>query len=578
MNFRRATLRPAPLPRLGRAALPAVTSAVIPAVIPAVMLAVMLCALPAAAQNSAGDLKLAVTRFEVAGDNPLSAAETESVLAPHVRVHNSLEGLEAAAAALEARLREGGYSFHRVIVPAQKPAGGVVRLEILKFPLASVTVQDNRHFSSDNILRSLPSLKPGETPDVRNISSDLGLANEHPAKRVNIVLKESRQADALDAEIRVRDYAPAQFFTLYSGNTKDRYDAINKGTGYTRLTFGYQNTNLFDRDHAVTLSYTTSPEHPERVKQYGAFYTIPFYGVATSAQIYYTRSDVNTGAIGLAATSFNVSGRGEFLGVRLTHSLPKWREITHTVSLAFDDKLFKSNVDLAAFAGSSTLTEVRTRPLALRYTGRYEQLWGGIGAYVEQATNLSDGSGNTPIAYASARNAVNTTAGCSVPPGCAPQRWSAFRYGLDFNYALGTWTLSTRLRGQQTEHQLVPGEQIGIGGVTAVRGLREREFTGDIGHTVTFEASGPALVDTLRPVVFFDYGQARLLGNSAVAGTTVNKDSASSIGVGARWNRERSVDLSADLAYVLNGVAGSGNLPGTRTGDTKLMFTALFRF
>jgi len=551
MNFRRATLRPAPLPRLGRAALLAV------------MLAVVFGAVPAGAQNSAGDLKLAVTRFEVVGDNPLSAAETESLLAPHVRVHSSLEGLEAAAAALEARLREAGFSFHRVIVPAQKPAGGVVRLEILKFPLATVTVQDNRHFSSDNILRSLPSLKPGETPDVRKISSDLGLANEHPAKRVSIVLKESRRADALDAEIRVRDFAPAQFFALVSGHTKDRYDAINKGTGYTRLTLGYQNANLFDRDHAVTLSYTTSPEHPERVKQYGAFYTIPFYGYATNAQFYYTRSDVSTGAIGLAATTFNVSGRGEFRGVRVTHSLPKWNEIAHNVSIALDDKLFESNVGLAGIALPPT--PARTRPLALRYTGRYEQLWGGIGAYVEQVANLSGGSGNTIPEYALVRDG-------------AAQSWKAFRYGVDVSYLLGTWSLSTRLRGQYSDNRLLPGEQFGIAGVTAVRGLREREFTGDIGHTVTFEASGPALVDTLRPVLFFDYGQARLLGNTAAAGTTVNKDSASSIGVGARWSRERSVDLSADLAYVLNGVAGSGNLPGTRTGDTKLMFTALFRF
>jgi hemolysin activation/secretion protein len=58
----------------------------------------------------------------------------------------------------------------------------------------------------------------------------------------------------------------------------------------------------------------------------------------------------------------------------------------------------------------------------------------------------------------------------------------------------------------------------------------------------------------------------------------VNKDSASSVGVGARWNWQRRLDASVDLAYVLNGIADSGTVPGTRTGDSKLMFTLFYRF
>ena len=530
--------------------------------------AALLAAIPAAPAHAqsgaaAGEILLEVKRFEVAGDNPLSEAETESALKPHLGVHRGLATLEAAAAAFETTLRDRGFSFHRVIVPAQKPTAGVVRLEILKFPLAQVEVSGNQHFSADNIRRSLPGLKAGGAPDVREISRDLGLANEHPSKRVSIVLKESARADALDAEIRVRDSAPSQPFISFSGNTKDRYDAINKGTGYTRLTFGYQNANLFDRDHAITATYTTSPEHPERVKQYGLFYWVPIYGHATSVQVYYTRSDVNTGAVGLGATSFNVSGKGEFLGARVTHSLPKWGDIAQSVALAVDDKFFESNVGVAGIA--LPVTPSRSRPLSLRYAGRYEQLWGGISAYAEHATNLDGGSANSDAAYALVRGGAN-------------QRWSALRFGLDASYALGTWNLSARLRGQHTDHQLIPGEQFGVGGLASVRGLRERELTGDRGYTLTLEASGAPIAGTVRPVVFFDLGHARLNGNSVVAGTAVNKDSASSVGVGARWNWQRRLDASVDLAYVLNGIADSGTVPGTRIGDSKLMFTLFYRF
>jgi hemolysin activation/secretion protein len=516
---------------------------------------------PAAVQGAAAsDLLLDVKRFEIVGANPLSEAESAAVLAPHLGPHRNLGTLEAAATALEARMRERGFSFHRVIIPAQKPAAGVVKLEILQFPLASVDVVGNQHFSADNIRRSLPGLAPGTSPDVREISSELGLVGEHPSKRVSIVLKESTKADALDAEIRVRDVAPEQFFTSFTANTRDAYNATNESTGYTRLTFGYQNANLFDRDHVLTVSYTTSPEHPERVSQYGAFYWIPLYGYATSLQLYYTRSDVSTGSIGLGASSFNVSGKGEFMGARLTHSLPKYGDITHNVSLAIDDRFFENDVGVADITLPST--SVRSRPLSLRYSARMEQPWGSVGAYAEPVTNLSGGSANTDTAYESAR------------PG-AKRRWSAVRYGIDASYALGNWGLSARLRGQHTDSELIPGEQFGLGGVASVRGLREREFAGDQGYTMTLEALGPPLTDGLRPLFFFDAGSARLLGNGS---DTVTKDSAASVGAGLRWNWERRLDVSADLAYVLNGIASTDSVPGTKAGDIKLMLTAFYRF
>ena len=42
--------------------------------------------------------------------------------------------------------------------------------------------------------------------------------------------------------------------------------------------------------------------------------------------------------------------------------------------------------------------------------------------------------------------------------------------------------------------------------------------------------------------------------------------------------RAAAIDLSVDLAYVLNGIADSGTVPGTRAGDSKLMFTLFYRF
>lgn len=511
------------------------------------------------APTAPGDILLDVKRFEVVGANPMSDSETAAALAPYLGPHRSLSTLEAAAVALETRLRESGHSFHRVIVPAQKPVDGVVNLELLQFPLAAVDVVGNHHFSADNIRSSLPGLVSGSSPEVRAVSRDLGLANEHPSKRVSIVLKESIKADALDAEIRVRDVAPVMFFTSLTGNTRDAYNDINQATGYTRLTIGYQNTNLFDLDHALTLSYTTSPDHLDSVKQFGALYWIPLYGYATSVQAYYIRSEVNTGGIALGTSAaYNVTGKGEFMGARLTYSLPRFGEITHNVSLALDDRYFDNNSALTG--GPAFGTPIRTRPLSLRYAARYEQTGGGVSARVEQVSNLSDGSYNNNKTYS---------------PQGLDSSWNAVRYGLDASYALGEWGLSARLQGQYSSDVLYSGEQFGLGGVASVRGLREREISGDQGYTLTLEALGPQLAESLRPVVFFDAGSVRRLANDDLG----SGDNAASIGVGVRWNWDRRLDVSADLAYVLNGIATQpGNITGTSANDTKLNFSLFYRF
>jgi len=515
-----------------------------------------------APRPAAADVLLEVKRFEIVGSNPLSDAETADVLAPHLGAHRSLGTLESAATALETRLRERGFSFHRVIVPAQKPAAGVVKLEILQFPLASVAVVGNKYFSADNIRRSLPGLTPGTSPDVLEMSRELGLAGEHPSKHVAVVLKESATADALDADIRVRDVDPQQFFTSFTANTRDTYNTTNASTGYTRLTVGYQNANLFDRDHVLTASYTTSPRYPERVSQYGAFYWIPFYGYATSLQVYYTHSDVRTGSVGIGTSSFDVSGKGDFFGARLTHSLSKYGAVTQNVALSLDDRYFKNDVGVEDV--SLPTTSVRSRPLALRYTARLEQDWGGVGAYAEPVSNLGGGSANTDSDYEIAR------------PG-AKRNWNAFRYGIDANYSLGSWGLSGHLRGQETNSELIPGEQFGLGGVGSVRGLRDREFAGDRGYSVNLEALGPPLAAGVRPLAFFDFGGARLLGNSTQP-DAISRDTASSIGVGMRGNWDRRLDVSADLAYVLNGISSTDSVPGTKAGHVKLMVTAFYRF
>lgn len=498
---------------------------------------------------------LEVNRFVVEGANPLSAAETDALLAPHLGPHQTLNTLEAAAIALQEAIRGRGYSFHRVIVPAQQPTAGELRLRILPFILDQVTVTGNKYFTSENILRSVPGLRPGRAPNIGLLSQQVSLANEHPSKRVTLQVKEGTKPDAVDGELRVADVNPSQFFIGLTGGTRDFDNTLNRNTGATRLTLGYQHSNLFNLDHTATVAYTTSPDHIDDVTQIGAFYTVPLYGYNTLLTGFYTHSDVDSGSIGLGGQNFDVSGSGTFYGVKATYLLPRIGEVVQNVSVAFDDRLFESNVSVGGTA--LPRSRVRSRPITFRYAGRLERDQAAFAAFVEYSHNLDGGSANDDAAYNAAR------AG-------ARRDFDAFRYGLDATYTVGAgWSLSGKFRGQFANQALIPGEQIGIAGASAVRGFREREITGDKGYFINAEALGPALFADISPLVFYDYGYRSHV--TPVIGSS-QREHIASAGAGLRWRWQR-LDVNATYAHVLQGAAN-----GTPRGHDKVHFSAFYRF
>ena len=442
------------------------------------------CQAPAAATApAAADAPLLdIKRFVIEGDNPLSENETQALLAKHLGPHNDLASIEAAANTLEKAIRDRGQVFHRVIVPAQRPESGELKLRVLKFTLANASVSGNKHFSRENILRSLPAFAPGGSPDIRDLGRQITLANEHPAKRLSVQFKESTKPDHIDADIVLRDVPAAQTFIGLTGSTRDFDNALNRNTGYTRLTVGHQRSNLFDRDHALTLAYTTSPDHLHRVSQYGVFYWAPLYRFNTALSAYYTKSDVDTGTVGVGGVNFNISGRGEFFGIRANYALPKFRTVAQSVSIAIDSRFFESSVGIAGVAGAPAaaavalpINTVGSRPVSLRYTMRMDQQWGGAGGNIEYVTNVGGGRANDGFSYSTARTSADT-------------RWNLIRMSADAQYNFtNRWSVTARAQGQYTNDFLIPGEQFGVGGVGSVRGLKDREATGDRGYTANVE-------------------------------------------------------------------------------------------
>lgn len=491
--------------------------------------------------------RVSVERFVVQGDNPLSETETAAALAPFLGASANLDRLQAATGALEAVLRGKGFAFHRVSLPPQVLEAGAVRLEIHAIPVARIAVQGNQHFSEANIRASLPMLQEGRSPNVLELSRTLALANSHPQKKTQVGFAAAAPG-AVEATVTVEDRTPRQVYTFLNNTGSAE-------TGRGRLGVGFQHGNLFDRDHTLGLSYTTSPEKSDKVAQYGASYTIPFYARGGSLNLLFVKSDVNTGTIG---DFFNVSGAVTVYAARYAHFLTRRKEITQSFALGVEDKFYQNTVD---FGGTPLGVDVRARPVTVSYSGSREGPAAKANWHLAIGRNLADGSHNDNATYNSSRAGADAN-------------WEVIRWGAGLDLPLASWTLRAAVEGQSAGEPLISGEQFGLGGASSVRGFEEREVAGDRGWRAVLELWSPPLAGNARLLGFVEGGETRRLQAQAAE---VANEGVSSAGVGGRWQWREQLSVSADWGYVLNGVDAS-RTSGSKHGRNKLHFNLLYRF
>ncbi len=485
-----------------------------------------------------------VDRYEVVGNTLLPAAQVDEILKPYTGKAREYGDVQRALEALELGYRSAGYSVVQVSVPEQELGKGSVRLNVLEARIARVVVEGNKAFSEANIRASLPALKAGSPPRAADISANVQLANENPAKQADVSLRLGDKEGEVEARVAVVDSSPLKVFATLD-------DTGNSQTGYYRTGVGVQYANLFDRDQVGTLNYITAPKNTSQVKIYSASYRVPLYAFGDSIDIVAAHSDVDAGTSETALGPLAFSGKGNVYGLHYNQLLARMGEYSHRLVYAFDRRAYQNQCTLVAFnAGCGAPgASVTVKPASLTYSGT----WAAPGRVSDfnlgYSRNIPGGNNGTDADFAAARPSP-TVAGAG-----ASARYSVTRLGASHIGAFaGDWQYRLALTAQLTSDALVPGEQFGVAGSNAVRGFLEREVARDKGHIATVEVYTPNLADkvlantgALRALLFYDLGSAQ---NNPLEGETDQKTTIASIGLGLRWALEKSASLRFDLARV----------------------------
>lgn len=493
-------------------------------------------------------LEFEVEEFVIDGDNPLDPAQTHSALKDYEGVKSDINQLNDAAKSLEELLAKKGFDFYRVVLPPQELTGGKVHLEIRSLKVGKVNAVGNEHFSDENIVKSLPLLTSGMTPSARRIAKALAMANENPAKQTRVVFVRGEEPGTMDARITVNDRNPQEFF-VWANNTGSELSTES------RLGVQYHHRNLWDKDHQLSLSYTLSPEDISKIKQYGFNYRVPLYKLGGSANVFFSKSDADTGQV---AEVFDVSGRGDTIGLGYTHNLNRIGNYQHKVGFTLLDKLFDNEVN---FAGEDIGRDIRSRPITLNYQLQWAKEKFSSLVNLAYTQNLSGGSFNDDASYAASRVGADSS-------------WNKQNISLRLNYNLPKqWVTNFSLDIQQTSDALISGEKLGFGGANAPRGFLEREVTVDEGYKASFALWKSLPLKSLQLGAFYDYANGSQ--NNVQVGE-VEKESLSSIGLGLKWNWKKQVYFDVNYGYVLDGVSDEVE-NATRDSDDRVHLALRYR-
>lgn len=520
------------------------------------------------------DERFDITRFAVEGNTLLTQARVDQAVAPFLGRGRVYGDIQQALESLENAYRSAGYTAVQVSVPEQELTGGVVRLQVVETVVGKVVVSDNRHFSEQNIRASIPQLVEGSAPNLRRISESVQLANDNPAKQVNVTLTASEATNQIDAAISVKDENPLRvMLNLDNSGSRD--------TGQWRTGVAVQHSNLFNRDHVATVAYTTSPDSPSgaKVDLYSLGYRLPLYGLGDSLDFIYGKSNVSSGQTLAVNSTLNITGRGEIYALRWNHYFARSGEWSSKLVFGADYKKVDSscsiNGGLLNGATLNTCLPYSTLPLSVSYSAQRQ----GVGQIVDYNLGIAR---NMATGQARRNDTLQVTDRYSLFTGSrrSMDNFIAIRGGASwFRVFQNDWQVRLAAALQVSPHALPAVEQFGLAGANAVRGFTERAVAADSGAVLNTELYTPDLLvktemrGNLRLLGFVDAGRGAN-NNVTSASTVPSTVTLASIGAGLRYTLGRDFSLRLDVARVLL----NGNSVTEQRGDLNAHLSAILGF
>ena len=456
--------------------------------------------------------------------------------------------------ALQLLYRDLGFATVSVTLPQQKLTNGIVRVKVVEGKLAQIKVTGNRWFSTENVLRALPSLDTNILLNTKWFQPELDRANQNSDRQIYPVISPGLDPGTSDLTLQVKDRLPVHGHMEINNQS-------TPGTPLLRLDTAVQYNNLWQHEHQIGFDYNFSPQgmkpgggplfydQPE-VASYSTFYRLPLgYNETLRAKndnlpvdfgynevthqfnlppatgnpdlIFYasastTDTPLNYGPLTtvvsvplitvLSQSQTRNPSDNYNLGTKLTVPLQEFLGIQSSLLFGFDYKYFQSQIYSTNVTtvlinsynpNDGTYTPYASRVNLLPANGQqmlyYLPLSLGWMASRPDKRGMFSFNFNEIFFFeplADARSNFQSVAGSSEAGG----NYTTINAGLVRLQNLpGNWSAVLNVNGQWASKPLISNEQFALGGTSGVRGYQDGANYGDTGWRTLFDLRTPPI-------------------------------------------------------------------------------------
>jgi hemolysin activation/secretion protein len=512
-----------------------------------------------------------ILHYEITGDTLLELNTLMSLLVKYTGTNMTVADILKAASDLQLEYRARGFPTVKVTLPQQSITNGVVRIQVIEGRIEEIVVSGNRYFSSNNIMRALPSLHTNNILRAPIFQAELDRANANQDRQIYPEIEPGSQPGTSDLLLVVKDRLPLHGKMEFNNES-------SPDTPELRLNSSLVYDNLWQHEHSLGVQYSFSPQEYKPgnqwafydlplVANYSAFYRLPLGNpenvsdvVATrpgsfgfnegtrqfqlpaasgrsELNLYASRSTIDTGLENSDPQQiYNVPGVrqvfrqdvqeditiNEDVGFRLSEPFRATAKWHSTLAGGMDYKTYSltsSKTNVFSFTEITLDQNGNPNPPVISTVASPVPTTHLPLDYIPLAlrydANLRDDLGMTFFGLGFTVNTWfnGTTANLQRITGSAQStgNWVTFTPSVSRDINIHkNWVLTLRADGQWSSEPLISTERYGLGGVNNIRGYREGEIFGDTGWHVGFEQKTPT------QVIGIVYGKAPMTIRGAV--------------------------------------------------------------
>lgn len=376
---------------------------------------------------------------------------------------------------------QNGDPFVLVTVPKQSKTNGIIQVIVYHANIETISVVGGLKGTDQKIRRRL-KIKEGDHVDYKYLDRTLFLMNRNPFRRVDLVYSPGKNPGTTDLTFNVNERRPLRFTV----------GANNSGVATTerqRIMAGITIGKILGSEQILAFQYTGSYD-PSRFQAYTMQYVVPTPWGPTF-NVYGGYSYLQTRKLFPAKSTSGKSYQGSF---RLDVPVYYAQGLITECVFGFDYKAMNNTLEFSQlFSNTSNLVNLT-------------QMKFGIKQQLQNAKIDFDcdiGIDYSPGEWISHQTDADYSA---LRPG-AKNTWLVGRGSFHYTNRLPSgFSYYISARGQLSSENLLPSEQIGLGGAGSVRAYTERQLNYDSGFLTTFEWRSPKfpLISAVRGRIIHD--------------------------------------------------------------------------